>query len=112
VDPLVNAMACSSGVARLRPSTDEEARSALVAHALAGGPEALTSRDRHALLRDPDALSRLHLAVWSSPEGLPWRAPLARKPGAVSAEAAARDIEGGALVEELPAALQGSGARP
>jgi membrane glycosyltransferase len=77
VDPLVNAVACAAGVTRLRPSASEESRTALVARALAAGPQSVSTRDRHALLREPVALSELHVAVWTTPDAHPgWQAAL------------------------------------
>ena len=77
VDPVVNAVACASAVARLRP---QEAilneRRRLVQDALERGPDALSARDRMTLLNDPLALSRLHFLVWSSPQAAPaWLGP-------------------------------------
>lgn len=62
VDPLVNALACAAGGGRVRAGRDE-----WLAAALAGGPEALSERQKLALLDDPQALSGLHFAVWTAP---------------------------------------------
>jgi membrane glycosyltransferase len=72
VDPAVNATAC--GMARLRLASSPAARTDLVQRALASAPDAISTEDRRALLRDPVALSQLHAAVWSSPQAHPhWR---------------------------------------
>ncbi|MBI4207915.1 MAG: glucans biosynthesis glucosyltransferase MdoH [Betaproteobacteria bacterium] len=75
VDPVVNALACSSGVARLRPSNAiRNERRRLVRAALIDGPNALSAREKMTLLNDPLALSRLHFQVWVSTEAAPrWR---------------------------------------
>jgi membrane glycosyltransferase len=69
VDPVVNAVACASGVARLRPSDAILGeRNRLTRAALVNGPNALSARQKLTLLNDPLALSRLHFEVWVSPE--------------------------------------------
>ncbi len=69
VDPLVNALASASGVARTRlPAEARAQRAALVDKALQAGPDALDPRERSILLGDPLALSQLHFAVWSVPD--------------------------------------------
>lgn len=75
VDPITNALACASGVARLRQTgATRNERCRLVQHALAKGPDALTAREKMLLLNDPLALSRLHFQVWTSTEVAPfWR---------------------------------------
>jgi membrane glycosyltransferase len=77
VDPVVNAVACASGVARLRPhEAIVNERRRLVETALERGPSALNAREKMTLLNDPLALSRLHLQVWTSPHAAPaWLAP-------------------------------------
>ncbi|MBO9664446.1 glucans biosynthesis glucosyltransferase MdoH [Dokdonella sp.] len=83
VDPLRNAIACAADVARTEHSEAvQRAHAEVVARALRDGPAALDENDRNALLRDAQALSRLHFSVWSSPEAHPdWlEAPLAPPP--------------------------------
>jgi membrane glycosyltransferase len=113
VDPMVNAIASACGAARLRPSSSEEARRALVADALVGGPQSLSARDRHALLRDPLALSQLHVNVWSSPEAHPaWRARRdAPMPVPRAAPATEHENDRTSGFDALPATLQ-AGVRP
>ena len=68
VDPLINALACAARVVRTRlPASAREQRSALVRQALEGGPASLTPPQKAMLLGDPEALSQLHFAVWTSP---------------------------------------------
>jgi membrane glycosyltransferase len=69
VDPVINAVACASGTARLRPSdVISNERRRLVELALVSGPEALNPREKMTLLNDPMALSQLHFQVWASPQ--------------------------------------------
>lgn len=113
VDPLVNAVACTSEAARARGSTPEQTRAQLIESALLAGPEGISPRARHALLRDPVALHGLHLAVWSSAHAHPdWHGLLdARRPAAQSVPAPALETHSGMGIDAL-AALHGSGARP
>lgn len=78
VDPLLNALACGMGTARHNHSQAiERVREARVRQALESGPEALDGNLRLALLSDPVALSRLHLALWQTGAKhwlAPWRA--------------------------------------
>jgi membrane glycosyltransferase len=105
IDPLVNTIACTCGAARPRPSTPAAVRAALVAKALAAGPEALTVHDRHALLRDPAALSRLHLDVWASAQAHPaWRA-LCSPPAARRLPSREPEPEPALDLDAVPAAL-------
>jgi membrane glycosyltransferase len=61
-DPVVNALVCASGVARLQqPEAARRERDRLVEHARRHGPAALPPRQKLMLLNDPIALSRLHL---------------------------------------------------
>ena len=74
VDPIVNALACASRAARLRPArqrAEVRQRQNLVDRALTQGPNALDAKHRCLLLRDRLALSELHLKVWSAPEAHP-----------------------------------------
>ncbi|HEY6864269.1 MAG TPA: glucans biosynthesis glucosyltransferase MdoH, partial [Burkholderiales bacterium] len=60
-DPVVNALVCASGIARLRqPVAARRERDRLVERARRDGPEALLPRQKLMLLNDPLALSRLH----------------------------------------------------
>jgi membrane glycosyltransferase len=75
VDPLINAIACSSAVARprsagaLNPEQSERVKNALV-----GGPCALSATDEAMLLDDPVALSCLHFQVWAAADAHPsWK---------------------------------------
>ena len=76
VDPLHNAMACASDLARTRHSeVVRRANHQLVARALAHGPNALDADEKNALLGDAIALSKLHFEVWNSPDAHPsWNA--------------------------------------
>jgi len=66
VDPLTNALACASGVARLgQPEALRRERDRLIDRALKQGPDALQPRQKLLLLSDPIALSRLHFEVWT-----------------------------------------------
>jgi membrane glycosyltransferase len=75
VDPLINAIACSSAVARPQQAENFRARQTeLQGRALLGGPDALTASEQGMLLDDPYALSDLHLAVWTMENVHPtWR---------------------------------------
>jgi membrane glycosyltransferase len=83
VDPLRNALACAADVARTEHSEAvARANAEVVERALREGPEVLSEFDRGALLRDANALSRLHFAVWAS-QAAHWGwldAPLAPSP--------------------------------
>ena len=76
LDPVMNAVTCASGVARLRPhDAIRNERDRLVHGALAQGPGALSAREKMTLLNDPLALSRLHFQVWAAPDVAPaWAA--------------------------------------
>jgi membrane glycosyltransferase len=65
VDPTVNAVHCALlGPRRaLRPRI-HAARHALMARALAEGPDAVDARARRAMLVDPELMSRVHEEVW------------------------------------------------
>jgi membrane glycosyltransferase len=111
IDPLTNAIACSAEAARVRPASSEEARHAVLARTLEGGPAALLARDRHALLRDPVALARLHLALWSAPQVHPGWAAAMVQPLAPASSTRERDDAEATEADALPAQLHGSGAR-
>jgi len=69
VDPIANAVACTTGSARgehehtLEPSAEQKE---CVVRALAAGPEAVNAKERALLLDDPVALSQLHFEVWTA----------------------------------------------
>jgi len=68
VDPVTNALMCATATARtVQPEPTRMRHASLVQHALTGGPQALTAAQKHVLLGDPLALSRLHELVWGSP---------------------------------------------
>jgi len=68
VDPVTNALMCATGTARkIQPEAARLQHAALVQHALTNGPKSLTPAQKHVLLGDPFALSRLHELVWGSP---------------------------------------------
>ncbi|MFO1395655.1 MAG: glucans biosynthesis glucosyltransferase MdoH [Burkholderiales bacterium] len=68
VDPRINALVAALAVPRPGlPARVREERRALVERALAEGPDALTAREKSALLADPLALSLLHYRVWTVP---------------------------------------------
>jgi membrane glycosyltransferase len=67
VDPLAHALACASGnMRRSQPAALVESRRQLIQEAVAGGPEALGTAQRAALLGDPVALSHLHFQIRAS----------------------------------------------
>ncbi|MCW5574867.1 MAG: glucans biosynthesis glucosyltransferase MdoH [Burkholderiales bacterium] len=66
VDPVVNAIACASGVVRPgQPAHVRAERHRLVEAAVSRGPDALTTQQKMILLGDPLALSRLHFQAWT-----------------------------------------------
>jgi membrane glycosyltransferase len=66
-DPLVNAVVCATNSARARRhEAFRSERQALVDAALAGGPDALSPRQKLDLLDDPSSLSALHHLLWST----------------------------------------------
>jgi membrane glycosyltransferase len=68
LDPYVNAVHVSLLRAKDDPSPATEERFvALRATLLREGPEALSSRDRKALLMDAESMHLLHDEVWSTP---------------------------------------------
>ena len=69
VDPLTNALACASGMPRVKQSEAvRRERDRLVDRARKHGPAALLPRQKLLLLNDPMALSRLHVDVWTRPD--------------------------------------------
>ncbi len=67
VDPIVNALACADGSARvLQSASTQAARQNLIETALNQGPGGLSALARNRLLTDSIALSRLHFMVWNS----------------------------------------------
>jgi membrane glycosyltransferase len=75
VDPLINAIACASAVARPQQAQNIRARQTeLEEKALLGGPDALTVSEQSMLLDDPVALSCLHFQVWAVDDAHPsWK---------------------------------------
>jgi membrane glycosyltransferase len=72
VDPVVNALACATSVARPRqPEAVRAQRAQLIDKALRAGPHGLTGREAATLLGDPLALSRLHFAAWTAADAHP-----------------------------------------
>ena len=66
VDPLVNALhRALLGRRRSLRAEIRAHRAALIARALAEGPQALGERDRRILLQDPDTVDALHERVWA-----------------------------------------------
>ena len=76
VDPLHNAMACASDIARTRHSGSVRAtHHQLAERALAHGPAALATNEKNALLTDAVVLSRLHYDAWAADDAHPaWKA--------------------------------------
>lgn len=67
-DPLINALASSSGIPRpRRPVALVEQREQLLKRALTQGPESLGEVQRNVLLHDPLLLDKLHVRVWTAP---------------------------------------------
>ena len=72
VDPVLNALICATSTPRTRPSeTSRRERSQLILAALVGGPDALAEPQKMRIIGDPDALSELHAAVWTSDDAHP-----------------------------------------
>ena len=70
VDPYVNALHLAFRRRRRKVAgAIAHSRRQLVAKALAGGPEGLTSREKHVLLSDPESLALLHSLVWEQEGG-------------------------------------------
>jgi membrane glycosyltransferase len=67
MDPLTNALASASAVARLtQPDAMRKERTRLAHVALIEGPDALSGKQKALLLNDPLSLSRLHFQAWTS----------------------------------------------
>jgi membrane glycosyltransferase len=67
VDPLLNALVCAAGIARVRlPELVRKERAALTRYALLHGPQSLSAAQKAELLGDPISLSMLHSGVWST----------------------------------------------
>ncbi|HEX8010879.1 MAG TPA: glucans biosynthesis glucosyltransferase MdoH [Casimicrobiaceae bacterium] len=81
-DPVLNALMCATGTPRERQTeAGRRERWRLVRAALTGGPDALAETQKMRILADPDALSELHSAVWSSADAHPcWLAVLGPVP--------------------------------
>ncbi|WP_293779367.1 glucans biosynthesis glucosyltransferase MdoH, partial [uncultured Oxalicibacterium sp.] len=72
VEPQFNALVCATG--KLHPRRSLRARKLreeMVQAALVKGPSGLSDVQKNKLLADPVYLSRLHLAVWTSPDAHP-----------------------------------------
>jgi membrane glycosyltransferase len=85
VDPYVHAVHAS--LLRPRRSSAGDALRALRARFLTAGPDALTPRERMALLSDPQSIDELHRAVWTSPDAMlhpVWRKALFEIPSSAS----------------------------
>lgn len=68
-DPACNALICALGRTHARrPESVHRRRVKLAETALHKGPRALADADKMTLLDDAEALSQLHLQVWSAPE--------------------------------------------
>jgi len=68
VDPVTNALMCATATARtIQPEPARLQHASLVQHALTNGPGSLSPAQKHVLLGDPFALSKLHELVWGSP---------------------------------------------
>lgn len=78
VDPIINALACADGNARVLLSPASAAsRDTMVKSALTGGPGVLDVMQRNRLLNDTIALSQLHYLVWTRPDAnRDWRTHL------------------------------------
>ena len=78
VDPIINALACADGNARVLLSPASAAsRDTMVQSALTGGPGVLDVMQRNRLLNDTIALSQLHYLVWTRPDAnRDWRTHL------------------------------------
>ncbi len=76
IDPLHNAMACASDIARTRHSDAVRKKHRQLAdRALAHGPSALDTHEKNALLTDAVALSHLHYGAWAADGAHPdWKA--------------------------------------
>lgn len=67
VDPVINALVCAAGTARVElPPGSRAARAELASTALRSDPEDLTHEQKNMLLNDSLLLSQLHFEVWTS----------------------------------------------
>jgi membrane glycosyltransferase len=67
IDPLTNALASTSAMARLSQTDAIRKERMRLAHlALIEGPDALSAKQKALLLNDPISLSRLHFQAWTS----------------------------------------------
>jgi membrane glycosyltransferase len=69
LDPVLNhahvaRLAAGEREGSARPEGEDVARERLIAKALRGGPTALASEEREALMRDAQAMARLHREAW------------------------------------------------
>jgi membrane glycosyltransferase len=79
VDPVTNAIACTTSPIQTRRALAAESRRELVAAALTNGPGALTDRQKRLLLADRFALSELHHRALTSGAAHPsWHVEAAR----------------------------------
>jgi len=92
IDPTLNALACTAGVARPQLPAAVRGQQALLAKkALVDGLQALSAAQKTLLLTDPIALSRLHFDVWTSDEAhASWQDELKAPPGTGQVIALAR----------------------
>jgi membrane glycosyltransferase len=75
VDPVTNAIVAAASPSYARRARAAESRRALIAAAVAQGPDELTDRQKRLLLGDRIALTELHHRVWTSAAAHPgWRA--------------------------------------
>ena len=83
VDPMVNALICAQVVGRNGTGRVRELLNTVVAdRALHHGLDQLSAAEKNQLIADPDALSALHWAVWTSPatRHSSWRALIEQPP--------------------------------
>ena len=82
VDPMVNALICAQAVGRNGTGRVRELLNTVVAdRALHRGLDQLSAAEKNQLLADPDALSALHWAVWTSAaRHSSWRALIEQPP--------------------------------
>jgi membrane glycosyltransferase len=104
VDPVTNALACASGIARLRPpEAVRRERERLIERARKHGPGALLPRQKLLLLNDPIALSRLHFEVWARGDvHAAWRTDPARPSNVIPLRAPERPHEPGGRGRTAP----------
>jgi membrane glycosyltransferase len=81
IDPGANALHCSLQRTRRQSPATRQSRQALEERVLREGPAALKPKEKNSLLADPEAMMRLHHAVWTRPSdelAPPWRDALAQ----------------------------------